>query len=157
MAVLPDTPKSPAQNFFDAANRYMLSAALVVVLGLFGYVLYQLYYPVKVLEPLNVPYPVLTPVVKVGDRLTIVSKYCKYGTFPMTVSRQLQGETFITLAPLTPTLPNGCHESKAASTVIPTGTPPGRYRLVYATSIQINAFRTITVAAETREFSVVPN
>jgi hypothetical protein len=157
MTIVPDQAKSPVQNFFDAANRYLLSAALLSALLFFGYVLYQLYWPVTVLEPKNVPYPVVNKELHAGDRLTIVSKYCKYGTFPTTVSRQLQGETYITLAPLNPTLPNGCHESKAASTVIPPGTPPGTYRLVYSTAIQVNAFRTITVAAETEEFLVLPN
>ncbi len=133
------------------------SIALLLSGLVFLILMYMLYWPVRTIEPRTQPYKVVTQTVAVGKPILYVVDSCKYVDLPALVTRQLVNDNGQqqTLPSTTSNVPTGCNKSISSTTVIPVGTPLGRYHLDLTLTYQINSFRQTVVRVSTERFDVV--
>ena len=131
---------------------YFTFAITVFAFGLF---LYYSYYPIKVIEVKNAPFPVISKTVKAGGILQHVVEYCKYVDLPSQSSRQFVNGLIFTMDTVANDNPMGCHKI-ISTTKIPQELPPGNYRLRITKTYTLNPLRSFTTTNETEEFNVTP-
>lgn len=133
------------------------------LLSLFGFVAsflalllfaYWYLYPYNPVTFKGDKFEVLTPVVKQGGTLDVISDYCKNMDIPATVSKSfVDGLIFLT-PQYTSNIESGCHK-KVISTAIPNELPPGEYHLHNLYIYDVNPIRRITVMHDTENFTVI--
>ncbi len=123
-------------------TMYGLLALQMALLGFVGYA----YLEPPYLSYGNVPFPVLTPVVKAGETVVLDILRCNRDTRPHTyvTARQLvrTDGTITALPAATVWLQPGCETGRSAINVIPKETPPGKYRVFGWTEITDRIFPT---------------
>lgn len=116
--------------------------------------IFLLFFPYKVVT-INSPQKVLTPIVKAGEAVTISSDYCKYIAIGGTASKDLVGgDISLPLTPVFSNTPTGCHIVIRAY-IVPSFTPPGKYKITTTTVYHVNFLRDVSVKYETEEFTVI--
>lgn len=110
---------------------------LIIILLVIGiastlYTDYLTYVPVPTLKINNIPYPVLTPVVKAGGTVKFAADFCAYRDLTSQASQWLvnrDGSIPITSVVIKPVnLHKGCLKI-TGEYIAPTSTPPGFYTL----------------------------
>lgn len=127
---------------------FSLTMALIIV------VVYYMFFPIKVMEVSNAPFPVVNKTVRAGGTLQHIVEYCKYVEMPSDSSRQLVNGLIYTMATVTNDNPIGCH-TVTSITLIPQELPPGTYRLRITKTYHLNPIRDFTITNETEEFNVI--
>jgi hypothetical protein len=137
---------------YIAAMSSLLLASILLV-----YVFYLLFYPFKVIDYYNQPFPVTrsSKAYAPGEVVEVMINYCRYIDTPALVNKRLIDHVDIPLPSHTGTFGMGCHEIISANTVIPEYVPPGQYYIDYTVEFKINALRTVTVETRTEPFYVV--
>ena len=133
--------------------------AYLVLIGVFfllAYIGYYFFYPFKVIDIKNSPYPVITKQVKAGEDLIFHVEFCKYMSVPSKTTLQLVDGVIISLESMSAgSSPEGCYDVNVSQT-IPALIKPGFYKLRITADHEIHpVLRTVRVQAETQVFEVV--
>jgi len=134
------------------SNKIIFFVFLFEVLTFF-YIGFLLLWPVKTIEILNAPSPVLNGEVTAGDVVHVYVKYCKYVDKPATIERALVDTIVIYYEPIINRLPKGCGELTLA-VKIPEYALSGIYSIRSSITHQVNPIRKETVIYETQKFHV---
>ena len=110
------------------------------------------FYPYKTLW-INEPMKVITPVVKAGEMLFINLEYEKFTDKPSDINKQLINGMIHTYEKSYSNLPKGKHKYTYGM-VIPKFLSPGKYKVVFTVSYEVNPFRTVTKTFSSEEFTV---
>ena len=135
---------------------YLMAGAIFFMLGV---ALTFLFYPYRILEVSNEPYPVEHQQILVGEVQHYTIVFCKSGNYVAKQTRvllQTQTNEYINLDTSVIYSEEGCRESKL-SVKIPSYVEPGTYKIVAYIDYQPNFLRTVAYKFETQEFDIIAN
>lgn len=112
-------------------------------------------YPFNYLEFNVKPIPVVNKRVAAGESLILLIDFCKNTAKVSTVDVVLLGKTYVRLPPTRGSHPGGCYRKEVGLFVVPSNTPPGKYRAVVTNTYQVTDKREVVVSTETEEFEVI--
>ena len=149
---LPQVSIKRIDKWFHKIAWLVVVGTALILLGLS----YWLYWPYKVVEVKNSPYPILNAnkQVEVGTLLKHQVEYCKYVDLQSTTTRQFVNNLIFTMPDTVQNNELGCH-TIVANTLVPMELPPGKYYLRIIKNYKVNPIRTITETFRTEEFEVV--
>jgi hypothetical protein len=135
------------------------AVAVAVALNMVAvlYMSYLALYPFKVLKINNSPVPIENQPVADGTVVIYEVNYCKYRRVEATARRQLVEVDKGVSIDLPSTINNidvGCHKYVNRSTIIPEGTPAGRYKITIRTEYQVTSLQKVRYQYETQAFGV---
>ena len=129
---------------------------LLLLIGVLGYATYLAYAPIKFIDIMNSPFPVVTPVLHPGDTLSFEVKYCAYRVATGIVSQTVDGDKLIRL-PTVFTLHPGCYDV-ISQIPLPLDMPLG-YHTIYNTGVYsvpiISGSRSVTIHSRIQSFKVI--
>ena len=133
------------------------SSFIVILLALimFAFILFSAFYPFKV-STINAPYDIDKEFYYPGDRIAYWKDACIYMPGSATVTKSFVNGLVYNMEQVTVFNPKGCVKELISSTTIPEELPPGTYHLRFRSEYRINAFRTILLEWNTKEFTVLP-
>lgn len=137
---------------------YLFQVCIVLWFFLLVFGNYELFWPVKTLVITNFSasneVKTQQDSYKLGQSIGYILNYCKYSTYPVTVTRTLIDGQQITLTDHGGYLALGCHSTLVETATIPETINPGRYYLDVNVQYRINPFRTSDVHYHTNYFTV---
>jgi len=133
---------------------YVIQVALFLAIGLILYAIYLLVYPYHPLVIRTQPVKVETKIVKAGQDIIYDVDYCKTGNDAMTVSRTIQGTSYIP-TPIVQTITYpGCAVA-VIHLATPEGATPGVYHINISAETNPNPFRTFKIGFITEDFQII--
>lgn len=135
----------------------LIWATLLTAFLLMLYVFYLLIYPIKTIEVLNEPMPVIPQQVKRGEDFSVEVHYIKYVEADIHTDRSIECEdgNLVTLTPINRNFPLGENTIIINHTTIPEKTSLGMCKLVYVVHYKLNPLRTVVNKFETDWFEVI--
>lgn len=134
---------------------YLSYLTIISALGLMSVLLFWYFYPYKIAEFRNLPFPVLNEnaEVKRGERLRYLIEYCKYTDIsPMLTKYFIDGVIYET--PKVPSVvPEGCGQI-VSDVYVSKAIPAGQYSLKIIAEYKVNPIRTIQFINYTQPFTV---
>lgn len=128
---------------------------ILTALGLMFTIFYWLFYPYKIADFKNVPFPIIneSKTISRGDRVRYNIEYCKYtDVIPELTKFFIDGVVFETPKTVG-VVENGCG-SVIADAYIPRAIPPGNYSIKTVARYKVNPIRTIEVVNYTEPFII---
>lgn len=143
-------------SLFDRIFRSVVMVGLVVAFLFVGVIGYWLFWPFEGLTSYTAT--IKSPVVQ-GGLLTGTIRYCVGATVPLPIriDRDVVLQNHVVSFPMSEieyTITQRC-EDKHRMMPIPSGTPPGTYRMIITTSVQVNPLRVVRQTWSTPTFEVV--
>jgi len=140
--------QSAKKRILYAFSWLTLSSSMVLML----LITFWLVYPYKIAE-FETPFEIVNPVVKRGDRVRYVIKYCKWvDVSPMITKFFVDGVIFETPKSQS-IIPVGCGEI-ISDAYVPKALPAGTYTIKTVAEYKVNPIRTIKIINHTKSFVV---
>lgn len=146
---------------------YTFKATIIAWFLFWGFLLVEMFYPPVVFKYNTLPLPISKSSVKPGEIISYHGDYCKYTAAPADVTHALEKETteeekrqgiadikIIFEEIKKSNLPMGCHTIDPI-VPIPTGTEPGKYRIVKVIHSEINNYRQVNMQFYSEWFNVL--
>ena len=127
---------------------------MIVAIILMLYTFYMFLWPYRTVEVKVQPYPILTPIVRVGELVKFEVDYCKYSNAPMTYQSNFIDSIIYLGNTGTAGLPIGCHKVIVSNPV--PNIPEGKYYIEIINNYEVNKLRTITKRFRTDFFEIIP-
>jgi hypothetical protein len=127
--------------------------AAILVIGVGLYFVFELFWPVNALTLSSITFP---KTVIAGKSTIYEASYCRHTDLPATVDRTFVGVSVHSIVPLPEVVTGGpvrCDTTKVP-VLVPASVIPGTYRFTVFVSFQLNAFRNVTVRAQSNVFQV---
>ena len=135
--------------------KYHKCIPLMLLVGLYLLMTYWLFWPYSVME-IEEPIQIMNPdkIAYAGKNLEYELKYTKKVSLQAVVNKNLVNDYIITLSPALGNLPTGKDMKKKVVVSIPGYACPGKYRLRWVATYQVNPLRQIQVEAWSEEFLI---
>lgn len=131
-------------------------ATITLALVSMGVFFFWVLYPYKIIEFKDSVYPVLNEghVVKQGENLIYLVRYCKYKDQSFTITRSFVDGVIYTSPQITSNKPEGCHDN-LVYVEVPKAIPTGKLTLEILYQGKVNPVRTIDIIKKTEPFTVI--
>jgi hypothetical protein len=132
---------------------------LICIWTVLAYGGYLLWFPITGLEVKTFAIDSL-PKVQAGQLTTYTISYCVDGQLPVTIvaNREIVSLSPQVHAPIVPPISFSIQErcsTRRMFLTIPDQLPPGLYRLIWLTEVEVNPLRTVTQKFESKPFEVI--
>jgi hypothetical protein len=159
--MIKNVQRSVKRSYLGAWFYLITYLSVVLIQGILLYLIFQVVWPVTVIEWKTTPAKVRhSPPAVPGGQFRYILNYCKYVDVPSLVARAYEGKgveglaSYSQLPLVMSSLPMGCHEIELVETV-PFGLPPGFYVLRLTRYFEVNRFRTEISHIATEPFEVI--
>jgi hypothetical protein len=135
---------------------YLWGGLTIAFIGL-AIIGFWAFFPYKIIDFNNLPYPVENKVVKQGGQLKYTVDYCKYTEgMPAEVKREFIDGLVFESSDVRANVTLGCN-SVVVPLNVPLSLPPGKYKLRLTVTYHPNPIREVIFINESEEFVVVRN